>query len=345
MGKELKFMTCAPDDTYYTWQVHLWLESLKNLNKSKDAIVLLFVPNGRIHNTKWKQVIDLYPETEFKIYSDVEDHISSVYIPQYIPILRPYMMHRYFKENPQMVDKAIFYCDSDILFMDNFNIDEFKDDNINYLSDTNSYINIDYFDNKWKDALPHKQQEFKQMDIVAMMGSLIGITREDAIKFKNDSGGAQYLMKNLNADFWHKVMKDCIIIRNYLQKLNNDFFVNEAKGYQSWCADMWAVLWNIWFYGGDTKVIPEMEFAWATDSIEKLEYTPILHNAGITGPMIGSSINGYPAFYKGMYHRGADPTTDPHLDTVLKSEKSKKFCTWHYANSVKKIKEKYNLNY
>ena len=55
MRRELKFMTCAPDDTYYTWQVHLWLESLKKINKSKDAIVLLFVPKGRNPNTKWKQ--------------------------------------------------------------------------------------------------------------------------------------------------------------------------------------------------------------------------------------------------------------------------------------------------
>jgi hypothetical protein len=346
MGRELKFMTCAPDDTYYTWQVHLWLESLKKLNKSKDAIVLLFVPKGRTHNySKWKVIIDLYPEAEFTFYFDTKNEISTTYIPIYIPILRPYMMHKYFTENTGMVDKAIFYCDSDILFMDSFNVEKFKDDDINYLSDTNSYINIEYFDNKWKDVLPDKQEEFKKLDIVSMMGSLIGITRQDAERFKNDSGGAQYLLKNLNADFWMKVMKDCIIIRKYLQKLNNDFFENENKGYQSWCADMWAVLWNIWYFNGETKVIEEMNFAWATDPIERLKHAPILHNAGITGPQIGTPENGYPAFYKGMYHKGTDPTIDPHLEKVISSEKSKKHCTWYYANAIKELKEKYKVNY
>ena len=151
--------------------------------------------------------------------------------------------------------------------------------------------------------------------------------------------------KNLNAAFWKKVMKDCIIIHRYLQKLNNDFFLNESRGYQVWCADMWSVLWNLWVYKGFTKVIPEMEFAWATDSIKRLEKAPILHNAGITGPRIGSYEDGYPAFYKGMYHRGADPTKDPHLGIVLEHPKSKEFCTWYYANEIKNLKEKYNLNY
>jgi hypothetical protein len=31
--KDVKFVTACPDDTYYTWQVHLWLESLKDLGK------------------------------------------------------------------------------------------------------------------------------------------------------------------------------------------------------------------------------------------------------------------------------------------------------------------------
>lgn len=341
MVKELKFLTCCPDDAYYTWQVHLWLESLKKLNRSKDAIVLLFIPYGRKHNVKWKKIFELFPETEFNIYQDEKDQISSKLVSKYIPILRPWMMWKYYLEHPAMVNKTIFYCDSDILFMDNFDIDQFVDDDINYLSNTNSYINVDYFDNKWKDVLPGKQSEFKGMDIVSMLGALIGITRKEAEAFKNDSGGAQYLLKNLDADFWYKVMKDCMIIRTYLQKLNNDFFENESKGFQSWCADMWAVLWNLWCKERITKVIPEMDFAWATDPIEKLKTNKILHNAGITNKIMGD----FPAFYKGAYHTGQDPTKDPHLDIVLNDEKSKTKCTWFYANELKKLKKQYNINY
>jgi len=334
-------MTCCPDDTYYTWQVHLWLESLKKLNKSKDAIVLLFIPHGRTPNSKWKQIIDLYPEAEFNMYVDTDDQISSNYIPKYIPILRPYVMFRYFTEHPEMSEKAIFYCDSDILFTEDFDVEKYKDDDVHYLSDTNSYISVDYFDSMWKRALPEKQAEFKNMDIVTMMGALIGITREEAERFREDSGGAQYLLKNLNASFWYKVMKDCIVIRSYLQKINKEFFKSENEGFQSWCADMWAVLWNLWFVQGFTKVIPEMKFAWATDPVEKLETCTILHNAGIVSQMMGS----YPAFFKGSYHRGQDPTIDPHFKKVLEHEGAKKHCTWYYANELSKLKEKYNLKY
>lgn len=334
-------MTCCPDDTYYTWQVHLWLESLKKLDKSKDAIVLLFVPYGRTPNPKWKQIIDLYPEAEFKMYEDKDDEISTNYIPKYIPILRPYVMYKYFTEHPEMSEKAIFYCDSDILFMPNFNVDRYKDDDVNYLSDTNSYISVDYFDGMWLRALPEKQKEFKDLDVVTMMGALIGITREEAERFREDSGGAQYLLKNINASYWFKVMKDCIIIRSFLQNINRDFFKDEASGFQAWCSDMWAVLWNLWFYQGFTKVIPEMKFAWATDPISKLDECPIFHNAGITSKKMGEM----EAFYKGTYHRGADPTQDPHLNVVLNDETAKKHCTWYYANQLKNLKEKYNLIY
>ena len=63
MSKELKYVAVQPDDQYYTWQVHMWLESLKNRGESDKAIVLIFTPNYRKVNENWKQIIDLYPFT------------------------------------------------------------------------------------------------------------------------------------------------------------------------------------------------------------------------------------------------------------------------------------------
>ena len=42
-------------------------------------------------------------------------------------------------------------------------------------------------------------------------------------------------------------------------------------------------------------------------------------------------MKGYPAFYKGKYHTGGDPFNDPHLQIVLNSEESKKYCTHKYV--------------
>ena len=337
--KDLKFICAQPDDTYYTWQVHLWLESLKNIGHTDKAIVLIFTPKGRERNDKWKQVIDLYPEVEFNFFDDEDGDLNPM-LKVYIPVLRPYILWKYFKDNPDMRNKALFYCDSDILFTESFNIDKFLNDDICYLSDTNSYINSKYFDSKIKDVLPEKLEEYKHRDILAEIASVIGISREIAEANIDNSGGAQYLLKNIDSSFWSKVMNDCILIRTYLQKVNREFFENENKGFQSWCADMWAVLWNLWLRDQETKVVPELTFAWASDPISKLKTTTILHNAGIV-----SNNMGHPCFYKGGYHSGGDPTRDKHLDIVINNENSKKFCTWHYANELKKLSNKYKLKY
>lgn len=337
--KDLKFVQACPSDVYYTWQVHLWLESLRNIGHSDKAISVIFTPKGRENRDKWKQIEDLYPESEFHYYKD-EDNLSQL-LGIYIPVLRPYVLWKHFKANPQLSEKAIFYCDSDILFTKDFSLDKFLEDDVNYLSDTNSYINASYFDSKIHQVLPEKLEEYKTRDILGEIASVIGISRQTAEANNNHSGGAQYLLKNVDGEFWSKVMNDCILIRTYLQKVNREFFKDENSGYQSWCADMWAVLWNLWFRGQETKVVPELDFAWATDPLSKLDSHTIFHNAGITG----TEMNGYPCFYKGKYHQGTDPTKDPHLDMILNHEESKKYCTWFYATKLNEIKNKYNLNY
>ena len=337
--EDLKFICAQPDDIYYTWQVHLWLESLKKIGHSDKAIVLIFTPSTRETSNKWQKIIDLYPETEFNFYKDEKNEVSKL-LGIYIPVLRPWLLWNYFKDNPEISKSKIFYCDSDILFTENFNIDEFLDDDVCYLSNTNSYINSRYFDSKVKDVLPEKLEEYKKRDVLAEITSIIGITREIAEANVNHSGGAQYLLKNIDSSFWSKVMNDCILIRTYLQKVNREFFKSEAQGFQSWCADMWAVLWNLWMREQETKVVKELDFAWASDPISKLDNCTILHNAGIVSENMG-----HPCFYKGKYHRGSDPTEDNYLDVVLNNETSKKFCTWYYANELRQLSNKYKLKY
>ena len=138
--KELKYVCAQPDDTYYTWQVHMWLESLKQMGQVQNAIVLIYTPKVREFNNKWQKIVDLYPEAEFNFYKDEEGDLQRL-IPIYIPILRPWLLWKYWSEHPEMRDHAIFYCDSDIWFTEKFNIDDFIEDDVCYLSDTNSYIN------------------------------------------------------------------------------------------------------------------------------------------------------------------------------------------------------------
>lgn len=338
--RELKFLCVQPDDSYFTWQVHLWLESLKKLGHLDKAIVLVFTPSFRECNNHWQKIVDLYPEAEFAFYKDEEDTVSQS-LGVYIPVLRPYTLMRYFQDHPEMKEKTIMYCDCDVVFTDKFNIDQYINDDVHYLSDTNSYINASYFDSKEKDVLLHKLEEYKQRDILQETTNLCGVTRQIAEKYNEHSGGAQYLLKNIDAEFWKHVMGDCISIRTHLMQVNREFFESEDRGYQSWCADMFSVLYNLWRVGGVTKVVPEMEFSWASDPIEKVERLGIFHNAG----MIGDTMGDIPTFYKGKYHSGTDPFTDPHMMIVYTDERSKTLGTHFYVSKLIELKQNYNLNY
>lgn len=338
--KELKFLTCFPSDKYFSWQCHLWLESLKQINQSKNAIVLIFTPKGREENRhNYQPIIDLYPEAEFNWYKD-EHNITSK-LGFYIPILRPYTAWRYWTDKPEMKEKAILYCDSDVFFMPNFNIDKFIEDDIIYCSDTNSYINASYFDSKIRDVLSEKLEDYKKIDVLDEAAKMIGINRQVCEKNNLHSGGTQYLLKNIDANYWYKIMNECVPLKSYLMDINKQFFANENKGFQSWVTDMFLVLWNLWLRGQETKIVKEMEFSWATDNIEKLKTCPIYHNAGVTTEFM----DGVPYFYKGKYHMGSNPMIDSHLQAVINNEESKKKCTWFYANALNELNKKYQLNY
>lgn len=340
MKRQLKFVTVFPIDTYFTWQCHLWLESLKEIKQSENAIVIVFVPLDRQPDDKWKEISSLYPEAEFNYIKD--DGSVDPLLKYYIPILRPYCMREYCRLHPEISDDAVLYCDCDVLFMPGFDVSHLLDDDIVYGSNTNSYISASYFDSKIKDVLITKVLEYKRIDVLDESAKIIGIDRATCEKYNTESIGTQYLLKNTNAEFWDNVFNKCIPLITYLGDINKRYFANENKGFQKWTSDMWAVLWEIWRRGQDTKVVKEMDFAWATDKVEKLENYKILHNAGVTADYM----NNVPYFFKGKYISGrVDPTTDEHLKIVLSNEESKRYCTWWYAHKLMKLKEKYSLNY
>lgn len=328
-----------PTDFYFSWQLNLWLESLKEIGHSNKAIVLLFSPIGRPINPIWEKIHKLYPEAEFHTY--IDDGTVAPYIGTYIPILRLYTMRKYCEEHPEISKNAVFYCDSDIFFTKEFNIDHLLDDDIIYLSDTNSYINASYFDSKIRDVLPNKIEDYKRIDVLNEAAKIVGIDRQMCEKNNLHSGGTQYLLKNTNADFWKTIFDKCIPLLSYLRGINKEYFESENKGFQVWTADMWLVLWELWRRGFETRIVKEISFSWACDNIEKLNLCPIFHNAGITGEMMDN----IPYFYKGKYHTGTNPFIDPHLQTVLNNEQSKKKCTWFYANALNELGKKYGYLY
>jgi hypothetical protein len=330
------------------WQVGMWLQSLQDIGEDDKAHVLLYKPIGKKVSQGWIDLSVMYPKAKFAVF---EENELNKLIGIYIPIIRPAILEKYFRQNPSLKDKAIFYCDCDVLFTRKPDVAKFLDDEICYLSDTNSYINSDYIIGKARDVLPEKVEAFKNEDVLQDMCDIVGISKDLPLKYNRDSGGAQYLLKNIDADFWKKVKDDCISLHVHLNNINKKYFASTDRGYQSWCADMWSVLYNIWLRGMDTKVVPEMRFAWSTDKKEILGVVSILHNAGITHESAISAWkedeNGKhvqvkaPAFYKGRYHTGKSPYKDvEYLQSILDNEITKQYCTHYYTEYLIKQKEK-----
>lgn len=332
-------ITCQPDDSYFIWQNHLYIEScLNNGFKEEQIHILLYKPKTRQWNEKWNKLKECHPGINIFQYDDEGiQHLLSTYIP----VLRPHILSRHFKAFPELEKKVIIYTDSDILWTRDPQLEHLYDDDISYMSDAHSYLNLSYFESKERDVLPEKKVEYNKRDVAKEVCDLVGITKEKFVENNLNTGGVQYILKNVTSEFWKKVEKDCISIRKHLMSVNREFFQSESKGFQSWCADLWAVQLNLWYFGKETKTVDELKFSWSTDPISKLETCSIFHNAGITANIM----NDTPYFYKASYQRGNSPLNDLHFQTVLNNPETKRKMNWYYANELKKLSDKYKIEY
>ena len=114
------------------------------------------------------------------------------------------------------------------------------------------------------------------------MANVIGVSVECIECNQENSGGGQYLIKNTDWLLWEKIYVDCVPLYDQMLDYQKRFPISPGE-IQFWTAEMWSLLWNLWLYGIETRITPEFEFSWATDSIKIYEDKPILHMAGVTG--------------------------------------------------------------
>lgn len=365
MSKELNFICCVHDDVRFRWEIRVYLDSLVEHGYDHIAQILIFLPNDNLSvgfHKDWKNIELEYPKTSFHYYTDTDDIQRIGKIFGYIPVFRPYILHKHFLKYPELKNKAIFYTDSDIVFLKTLDFSKFLNDDVNYLSwtgdkeRTSNYIWSDYIDSKYeeKDNIPvfvrkEKWNDFKKIDVLNEMGEIAGINREIIVKNRENTGGAQYLLKNIDAQFWEKVLNTCITIKHYLANINQEYMIGntptekEHKGFQSFCADMWALLYTLWASSALVECPKELDFSWSTDKINS--DNSILHNAGVTSDAtIRTRIKDEnkeaiyvdcPAFYKAAYITSF-PTKEK-LEKVINNPVSSEFFTAEYAKKVLKI--------
>ena len=253
----------------------------------------------------YSRLINRYGSVNFFFYKDTRVN------PSYIPSIRPNILKKHFQYFKGLENDIIFYHDCDIVFTKNPDFSKFINNKICYVSDTSSYLNADYILSKGS-------------DIYEKMCQIVGIHPSIPKLMNSNSGGAQYLLKGINSEFWEKVETDCEKLYKFFLQ-DEQIKLNKNPSYhpiQRWTSDMWAVLWNLWILEKETKVDPYFDFTWATDPIEKWNKNFIFHNAGVTAP--GE------LFYKGIFMNA--------LPYNIENKFNTNFASYNYFKEIQEVK-------
>jgi hypothetical protein len=303
----MKFICVQPAIDYYTWQVEVMINNFMKNGINPNNIEIVCSHQGSI-SQKWSNLAEKYNYVRFFFYKDERRN------PTYISSIRPHTLYKHWLAFPELVNETIFYHDCDIALAKPAEFTELELDHICYVSDTISYIGANYIRSKGE----------KYLDL---MTSIVGIDKQVVIDNEKDSGGAQYILKGITADFWKKVYDDSELLwKRINEEIRKDKLTNpNMHELQIWCSDMWAVLWNLWVFGKVVRVTPKMGFSWATSPISDWDRYPIYHNAGVT------------ADRKDLFFKGAYQNKLP-FDINIE-QMNKAYCVYKYSEEILKTKE------
>ncbi len=283
---KILFVSAQPDVPYFIWQIKLYVHNFiqKGINPKQIHIIFSY---DQEKNKPSDESLDL-----IKLGVNISHFKDERERKNYIPSIKPYLIYKWLEKNPEY-GKMFFLHDSDIIWNELPNLEKFTQDDIIYLSDTKNYIGYNYL----KSASLNYEREFKNCEkeqLINEMCKVIPIDKETIINNQNNSGGGQYIIKNTDKEFWKKVYEDSFIMYSTMMIFQKKFPIRNNK-VQFWTAEMWSLLWNLWKTKKETKIIDELDFSWATDTIDNFYKKPILHMAGVTENMKHNK------FYKGEF--------------------------------------------
>lgn len=298
----MKYICAQPGTRYYAWQIEIMLMNFKEMGIPLQDVHIVCAMHDQNALHLYHQISNQYPEAVIEFYPDTRR------TKHYPSSIRPNILKQHFFKHK--LNEPFFYHDCDMVFTKKVDFTPFLNDDICYGSDTRFYIGHDYI-------------KSKGYGILEIMASLTGIDVETIKENELNCIGAQYLIKGVDFRFWDEVEKICETLFLNITLENNRIKADNPNYHelQIWTADMWAVLWNLWKWGKQTKVDDYFDFAWATSTIEDWERLNIFHNAGITE-------TGHGFFYKGDYMH------NPLNKELQIREKS---AQKHYYEYVKKV--------
>ena len=280
----MRYICAQPTKIYYSWQVDAMILSFKNAGIEEQQIDIVCADYPQ-EIDYFLELRDKYPKVNFYFYPDLRVKRN------YISSIRPHILMQHFRKYPYLYTGTFMYHDCDIALTRPLDISQYLCgcNQTCYLSDTISYIGYEYILSKGEDVLD-------------LMCKIVDIDKELVKENQDNSGGAQYILKNIDYTFWAKVEEDSENLYTEILRLNKKKkeLDKDYHALQIWCADMWAVLWNLWKLGRKTEVIPELDFTWGVENINGWYKRAIYHNAGVV-----DSKN--KKFYKALYVRRKPP--------------------------------------
>jgi len=302
----MRYICAQPANTYYLWQVEVMINNFKRVGINPNDIDILLSYSGKI-DERWLAMQRHYNTVRFFFYKDTRKD------RRYIPAIYFNAVKQHLKANPELEKETLFTHDSDIIFTNTPNYSYLEKGDVWYVSDTKSYLNYDYIQQKGN-------------DIYLKMCEIVGLDERIPKLMNSNTGGAQYIVKNTSYEFWDKVERDscnlyqyfCEVEPHYVKKHNGDYPI------QKWTAGMWAYIWNAWAKGIETVITPKLDFTWSTNHYDSINNVDILHNAGVTGEKSD-------LFFKGKYLNSM-PYNEP-------LEINKAYASYYYWEELQKTKE------
>lgn len=286
MVKNLVFVSAQPDVPYFHWQVEVYVHNFINKGINPKNIHVIFA----MVSGKKKPSEQSLKLKEYGI--NVHHYLDERSQKHYIPNIKPFLIYKWLEEFPEYGD-VFFLHDADIIFRELPDFDKLMSDDISYLSDTIGYIGYRYImDCCERYEKQHSNSEKGQL--LQEMADVVGIDVETIKSNQENSGGGQYIIKSTNSELWKKIYEDCTPLYDQMLDYQKRFPISPGE-IQFWTAEMWSLLWNLWKYGIQTNITDELNFSWATDTINVYETRPILHMAGITQDLKNTK------FFKGDY--------------------------------------------
>lgn len=364
--KKLKIISCVTDTCRFLWEGKILLHSLRENGYSDKTTLLIFQQRDFFMNDfspEWKKLEEEYPEVEFVYYKDIANITRVCQIFNYISLFRLYVLQEYFKAHPELEKEAILYIDSDIIFTKPLDFTLFLQDDINYVSWTGNFERTDnylwqpYFDKKIEQVVPERLEQYKKLDVLGKVAGICGTTREAITLNSPNIGGAQYLLKNINSQFWTDCFNASCEIKLYLEGINAIFMQGKTpqekqnNGFQAFCSDMWAVLFTLIGRRAAIKTPKEMDFSWSCDRIARYSECVFCHNAGITSDEKiriafeknedgTNKFEDCKMFYKGAWDNKSPLEDLDYLYNLLNDPGNQQFCNNEYVRAMIKTVEK-----